>query len=272
MQLQMTMRKNQLVVAFFQQDIAWENPSENYARVESAFADALRGVAADILVAPETFSTGFSDRMALLAEPSEGESLCFARSMALRHDALFVASWPVREADGRIFNRLHLVRPDGSYDCYDKAHTFRMSSEASQLDRGSSKVVVSWRGWNIRPAVCYDLRFPKWLRNEPTPDAESPLAYDLMLLCANWPASRSQTWTTLLQARAIENEAYVLGVNRVGVDGLGIAYSGNSAAFDFRGRTLQECAPSSPQVALATLDLASLDNFRHHWPFYLDFD
>ena len=254
-------------VAFLQQDIVWENPKRNRSLVEEAFAD----IRADILIVPETFSTGFSDTMADYAEPPEGATLQWARSLAARKDALFVGTWTVRE-HGLVYNRLHYVYPDGSYGYYDKAHTFRMSSEASQLARGQRRVTFEWRGWRIKPAVCYDLRFPLWLRQATLGErnGEAVLDYDLLVVCANWPASRHEAWSTLLRARAIENLCYVAGVNRVGTDGVGIPYSGDSAVVDFRGNTVTACRPGEASVAVATLDREALQTFRQHWPFYLD--
>lgn len=260
------MMKEELTIACYQQDIAWEQPDVNRRMVEEAFASL--GCEADILVAPETFTTGFSDNMAAMAEEPEGETYRFAHRMARLHDALFVGTWTVKTGSGprRVVNRLHWVRPDGSYGYYDKGHTFRMSSEASQLERGTRRVIFEWRGWHIKPAVCYDLRFPKWLRNA------NPLDYDLLLLCANWPGSRHEAWSTLLRARAIENLCYVAGVNRVGTDGVGIPYAGYSAVVDYRGQDMAGCAPGQPAVFKATLSRDALDTFRQHWPFFLDFD
>ena len=223
----------------------------------------------DVLVVPETFTTGFGDHMARQAEAPEGATYRFALQMAQRYDALFVGTWTVKEA-GLVYNRLHFVYPDGRYETYDKAHTFRMSSEASQLERGRRRVTVEWRGWRIKPAVCYDLRFPIWLRN--TCDWD----YDLLLFCANWPGSRYEAWRTLLRARAIENLCYVAGCNRTGRDGTGIDYAGCSAIVDYKGLPIKEIDPclehSNEQVICAELSAAGLDRFREHWPFNLDFD
>lgn len=265
------MKKEHLHIALYQQDIVWENPDANYAKVERAFADAVEGDTVDLLVVPETFTTGFGDHMALQAEKPCGRTFDFAVAMARKYDAMFAGTWTVKE-EGVVYNRLHLVRPDGNYDYYDKAHTFRMSSEASQLGRGRRRVTAEWRGWRIRPAICYDLRFPVWLRN--TKDWD----YDLFLICANWPGSRHHAWTTLLKARAIENLCYVAGCNRAGTDGTGIPYAGCSAIMDFKGLVMCSAEPpekngdSMERVLKATLDAAKLDTFRQHWPFNLDFD
>lgn len=262
------MMKPELNLALFQQNIVWEAPAANRSVVEEQLRMLPSDV--DVLVLPETFSTGFGDNMASFAEQPEGPTLDFARQMASRHNLLFVATWVVRDLDGTVYNRLHWVSPDGNYGYYDKAHTFRMSSEAAQLGRGKACPTFDWQGWRIHPAICYDLRFPKWLRNRTTGD--DTLDYDLLLLCANWPASRILAWQTLLKARAIENISYVVGVNRVGIDGAGIPYSGCSMAVDFKGLPVAECMGASQQLLCCSLSASQLCNFRSQWPFYLDFD
>lgn len=242
-----------MVVTFYQQDIIWGDPKANRLRVEKVLAGSPKS---DLFVVPETFTTGFGDHMTQQAEPQDGPTLQWARRIAAQYDLLFVGTWVVREGD-HCFNRLHFVYPDGSFGTYDKGHTFRVSGEADIITRGTRRVVFEWRGWKIKPAICYDLRFPKWLRND-------HMDYDLLLVCANWPGSRHEAWTTLLKARAIENLCYVLGCNRCGTDETGIDYTGDSAIIDYKGFAL----PGTT----ATLDKEKLDTFREHWPFYLDFD
>lgn len=247
-----------MVITFYQQDIIWGDPEANRREVEEYASSA------DIFVVPETFTTGFGDHMAALAEPSKGPTLQWAQKMATKHNFLFVGTWIVREGD-QCYNRLHWIFPDGTFGTYDKGHTFRVSGEADQIARGTERKVFEHKGWRIKPAVCYDLRFPKWLRND-------NLDYDLLLVCANWPGSRHEAWTTLLKARAIENQCYVLGCNRSGVDGVGGKYSGNSALIDYKGFAMAEAEAGANQAVTAALDKDKLDTFRQHWPFYLDFD
>jgi predicted amidohydrolase len=247
-----------MVITLYQQDILWAQPDENRRRVEQTLAET----ECDLFVVPETFTTGFGDHMASLAEPPEGPTLQWARQMAARHNLLFVGTWIVQEG-GHCYNRLHWVYPDGTYGHYDKGHTFRVSGEADQISRGTERKVFEFKGWRIKPAVCYDLRFPKWLRND-------NMDYDLLLVCANWPGSRHEAWTTLLRARAIENLCYTVGCNRSGTDGADIPYSGNSAIVDYKGFPLHEA--TGEQCITATLDKKKLDIFRQHWPLYLDFD
>ena len=250
-----------MVITLYQQDIQWGEPEANRRKVEAV---ATASPKSDIFVVPETFTTGFGDHMASMAEEQEGTTLQWARRMAKEHDMLFVGTWIVRE-EGKCYNRLHWVYPDGSYGTYDKGHTFRVSGEADIISRGTERKVFEYKGWRIRPAVCYDLRFPKWLRND-------HLEYDLLLICANWPGSRHEAWTTLLKARAIENLCYVLGCNRSGIDGVGGNYTGNSAIIDYKGFSVAEAEPAANQTVTVTLDKDKLDAFRQKWPFYLDFD
>lgn len=248
-----------MVITLYQQDIRWHEPEENRRRAEAALAAAQES---DIFVVPETFTTGFGEGMADLAEEPDGPTLQWARRMAAQYNRLIVGTWIVRE-DDRCYNRMHWVRPDGSYGTYDKGHTFRVSGEYDVISRGTRREVFEWRGWRIKPAVCYDLRFPKWLRND-------NMDYDLLLVCANWPGSRHEAWTTLLKARAIENLCYTVGCNRCGLDGVGGSYSGNSAAIDYRGLPMAEC--TGEEAITVTLDKERLQTFRQHWPLYLDFD
>ncbi len=265
---------NNLNITIFQQNILWADPMGNRQRVETALEAA---DPTDIFVVPETFTTGFGDHMASLAEEQDGATLQWARKMAAKHDLLFVGTWVVAEG-GKVYNRLHWVYPDGSFGYYDKGHTFRVSGEADQINRGTQRKVFEWRGWKIKPAVCYDLRFPKWLRNDvecqkSDSDVETSdvrLNYDLLLVCANWPGSRHEAWTTLLKARAIENMCYVVGCNRSGTDGANIPYTGNSVIIDYKGFPLAEV--DGENMACGCIDKEKLETFREHWPFYLDFD
>ena len=266
-----------MVVTFYQQNIVWGDAEANRCKVEETLASlhspALPGTSliTDIFVVPETFTTGFGDHMASLAEEPKGPTLQWARQMAARHDLLFVGTWIVRKG-GKCFNRLHWVYPDGSYGFYDKAHTFRPSGEHDIISRGTRREVFEYKGWRIKPAVCYDLRFPKWIRNSTLNTEHLTLDYDLLLVCANWPGSRHEAWSTLLKARAIENLSYVIGCNRCGVDGVGGNYTGNSALIDYKGLPVAEAEAGADQVVTVTLDKEKLDTFRQHWPLYLDFD
>lgn len=279
---------NELNITFYQQNIVWGDAEANRHKVATTLTQSSNQAIrqSDIFVVPETFTTGFGDHMASLAEEQEGPTLQWARQIASKHNFLFVGTWIIREGD-RCYNRLHWVYPDGSVGHYDKAHTFRVSGEYDIISRGTRREVFEYKGWKIKPAVCYDLRFPKWLRNNVEfrkSNSEvaatcskfkiqnSKLQYDLLLVCANWPGSRHEAWTTLLKARAIENLSYVLGCNRSGVDGVGGNYTGNSALIDYKGFPLAEAVAGSDQLVTVTLDKEKLDRFREKWPLYLDFD
>jgi len=265
---------NNLNITIYQQDILWADPEGNRRKVENMLDEAHK---TDIFVVPETFTTGFGDHMATLAEEQEGPTLQWARKMAAKHDLLFVGTWVVADG-GKVYNRLHWVYPNGSFGHYDKGHTFRVSGEANQIARGTRREVFEWRGWTIKPAVCYDLRFPKWLRNDVechkmnlgNATSDMGLQYDILLVCANWPGSRHEAWTTLLRARAIENMCYVVGCNRSGTDGANIPYTGNSAIIDYKGFPMAEA--DGEHTANSCIDKEKLKTFREHWPFYLDFD
>ncbi|MBJ6143077.1 amidohydrolase [Hymenobacter sp. BT559] len=228
-------------VSLVQTDLHWHEPAANRAALTDQLAAALAGPGlTDLIVLPEMFTTGFSMAAAAQAEPAESATLAWLREQAARYDAVVTGSVMVAEG-GRYYNRLLWVRPDGSYSAYDKRHLFRMAGEHEVYTAGAGRLVEEWRGWRIQPLVCYDLRFPVWSRN---PSAEP---YDLLLYVANWPHARVHAWKVLLQARAIENLTYVAGVNRIGLDGLGVEYSGHTMLLDPRGDYLAQ-AGSMPTI------------------------
>ena len=186
--------------------------------------------ATDLVVLPETFVSGFSNEVDTLAEGMDGPSMQWLADQARALAAVVTGSLVIAE-DGKVFNRMVWMRPDGSFETYDKRHLFRMSGEHERYHPGASRLVVNLLGWRVLPQVCYDLRFPVWVRNRFDPESGTA-EYDLSLFIANWPAARRGPWCTLLQARAIENLCYVVGVNRVGRDGNGSDYAGDSAVID----------------------------------------
>ena len=248
-----------MVLTLLQQDIRWHAPATNRQRIEQLLQQA---PPSDLLLLPETFTTGFGGDMTATAEyPGEDTEQWLLR-MAREHDALVSGTWIVINGD-KAYNRMHWAMPDGTIGHYDKAHTFRPSIEHTLITPGSECPIIRFRGWNIRPAICYDLRFPRWLRND-------DLQYDLLLLPANWPTARRDAWTTLLKARAIENVAYVAGCNRCGIDPDNVEYAAPSAIIDFKGKVLQEA--TGEQLITAELSIDKLRDFRQRWPFHLDFD
>jgi len=251
-------------LSLVQTDLYWHDPVANRAALGQLLADSLTGPGlTDLIVLPEMFTTGFSMDTAQ-AEPVEGPTLAWLREQAARYNAVVTGSAMLTEG-GRYYNRLLWVRPDGSYSSYDKRHLFRMSGEHEVFTPGAERLVEEWRGWRIRPLVCYDLRFPVWSRNA----AAEP--YDILLYVANWPHARVHAWQTLLQARAIENLAYVVGVNRLGTDGLGHHYAGHSALLDMYGEYVAQ-AGNMQTVLTHTLQAAPLQAYREKMPFLQDAD
>jgi len=249
-----------LRVTLVQSEIAWEAPAANRHRL----AEHFRGLAGhtDLIVLPEMFSTGFSMEAEALAESMNGPTVGWMREEAAAMGCVITGSVIVRD-QGRHFNRLVWARPDGSLAHYDKRHLFRMAGEHAHYAAGGSRLTVELKGWRICPLICYDLRFPVWSRNRGD--------YDLLLYVANWPARRALAWSALLRARAIENLCYVAGVNRIGRDGNGASYAGDSVALDFLGRPLSS-EGGGDRVETAVLDLESLLAYRQSFPAHLDAD
>ncbi|MEO8808999.1 MAG: amidohydrolase [Rhodanobacter sp.] len=224
----------------------------------------------DLVVLPETFLSGFSNDTRSAAEEMQGEGVAWLRALATEVGAVVCGSLAIRD-EGTVYNRLFWARPDGSFAQYDKRHLFRMAGEHTRYGGGSERLIVELKGWRILPQVCYDLRFPVWLRNRRLASAGAGMEYDLALFVANWPAPRRQPWRTLLRARAIENLSYVVGVNRVGVDGNEILYAGDSAIIDPLGEPLLELG-SQEQVVTVALDPAPLLAHRERFPAWMDAD
>ena len=251
-----------LRVSLAQQELHWHDAAANRAQFEALLLP-LAG-RTDLVVLPETFTTGFSMEVARLGEPAGGPTTAWLRGLATRLDAAVTGSIITREGD-RYFNRLLWASPGGELRHYDKRHLFRMGGEHEHFTAGRSAWCIAWRGFNVCPLVCYDLRFPVFSRRR------AQLDYDLLLYVANWPAARADAWRQLLRARAIENQAYVVAVNRVGADGNDVAYRGDSAAVDFLGRTLAE-AGDLPLLFTVELARAPLEAFRERFPAHLDAD
>ncbi|MEK1940437.1 MAG: amidohydrolase [Pseudomonas sp.] len=249
-----------LKLALVQTTLAWHDPAANFAHFERLLEQA-RG--ADLIVLPEMFTTGFSMESELLAEPEEGATYAWLRQQAKRLDAVITGSVIIQAVDGSHRNRLLWARADGEVLHYDKRHLFRMAGEHKHYSPGERQVQMELHGWRIRPLICYDLRFPVWSRD--------PHDTDLLLYTANWPAARRLHWNRLLPARAIENLCYVVAVNRVGSDGKGHPYSGDSQVLDFQGEPLLE-AGAADGVFSVTLKAADLAAYRERFPAYLDAD
>jgi omega-amidase len=236
------------------------------------YADLVRSQAgtSDLYLLPEMFLTGFTNETGSQSDTMDGQGLEWMRSLASEVGAVITGSLVIREKEHHL-NRLLWVRPDGSFEYYDKRHLFRMAGEQHHYAAGKAKLTVELNGWRIRPLVCYDLRFPIWSRNEHDAQAAGGMAYDLVLFVANWPAPRRQAWCSLLRARAIENLAYCAGVNRVGTDGNAIAYAGDSAVIDPYGSALVDTGDQQ-QVVTVHLDPGLLLAHRERFPAWMDAD
>jgi predicted amidohydrolase len=249
-----------LRVTLVQTELQWQDPAGNRHRLAAHFRGLLGHT--DLVVLPEMFSTGFSMDAAALAEDMDGPTVGWMREEAAALGCVVTGSLIVREA-GHCRNRLIWARPDGTVEHYDKRHLFRVAGEQDHYAAGTRRLVVDLKGWRVCPMICYDLRFPVWSRNRDD--------YDLLLYVANWPQRRAHAWSTLLRARAIENLSYVVGVNRIGKDGNGASYSGDSVALDYLGQPLSS-EGGGDRVETAVLDLESLQSYRASFPAHLDAD
>jgi predicted amidohydrolase len=253
--------ESQLSVTIIQSQLIWENPVANRellaAKIEAISEET------HLIVLPEMFTTGFSMNAKVLAEEQEGVTLKWMQQQARLKEAAITGSIIVTQ-DGNFYNRLFFVFPDGSYDYYDKKHTFTLAGEHRIYTAGNQKLLVNYQGWKICPLICYDLRFPVWARN--TED------YELLIYVANWPQKRINAWDTLLQARAIENMSYCIGVNRVGLDGNGHEYSGHSAAYNVLGEPLLTNTPEAEFVETIALSKEQLKTIRKQLQFLNDRD
>jgi omega-amidase len=256
-------------LSILQTKLSWENPSANREMFSQKLAP-LRGHT-DIIVLPEMFTTGFSMNAAALAEPMEGPTVQWLETTAKNLGAAVVGSFICVE-NGRFYNRLVFMRPDGNFDFYDKKHLFTLAGEQAHFSPGKKRLTLEWKGWRICPLICYDLRFPVWSRNTPGSLANGlqPL-YDLLIYVANWPARRAHHWRGLLNARAIENQAFVAGVNICGSDGNGLEYTGDSAVIDFSGQPLAQIS-GGEGLFTAELSLEDLGHYRQQLPFLQDAD
>lgn len=257
-----------LRVSLVQGDTLWHAPDANRAMYR-AQALPLKGLT-DLVVLPETFTSGFSNEAIAEAEGMDGPTIPWMRALATELDAAVTGSVQIND-HGRVYNRMLFVEPDGHLRHYDKRHLFRMAREHERYAPGRERISFDYRGWRICPLVCYDLRFPVFCRNRHGHDTPGGFDYDLLLFVANWPAPRRHAWRSLLVARAIENLACVVGVNRVGTDGNEVPYAGDSMAIDHLGRTVLDLG-ERPLVATASFSGADLAAHRERFPAQLDAD
>jgi len=273
-----------LTITTIQTNLAWENKAANLQVLERKMNELDQKT--EIIVLPEMFSTGFSMNPKILAEAMDGETIEWMKTIASKNKIILTGSLIIRE-DDQYFNRLVWMLPNGQFGYYDKRHLFAYGEEDKHYTAGNKRLIASVKGWKINLQVCYDLRFPVWARNrllqtgqvadESHITAETQAVggikpeYDILIYVANWPERRSHAWKTLLCARAIENQSYVIGVNRVGRDGNNINYSGNSLVIDPLGEVLYHM-PDEEDIFTITLQKEDLQEVRSKFPFWKDAD
>jgi omega-amidase len=253
-----------LSFTLIQTHLHWEDKAANLAMLEQKIMGIREKT--EIVVLPEMFSTGFSMQPAKLAEDMNGETVNWMKKIAAAKKIILTGSVIIEE-DGHFFNRLLWVQPDGKLGYYDKRHRFAFAGEDNEYTAGNKRTIAQVKGWKINLQVCYDLRFPVWARQHTTNAPE----YDVLLYVANWPERRVHAWKTLLTARAIENQCYVVGVNRVGDDGNGIHHNGESMVIDPMGSVLYQKAETE-DIYTITLEQESLQQVREKFPFWKDAD
>ncbi len=257
-----------LTVALVQTYQFWENKQANFTHLEKHFNQALIGKEIDLVLLPEMFNTGFSMNTKTLAETEDGESILWLQNWAQKMKTHIGASLIV-EDNGHYFNRFVIVNETGICATYNKRHLFRMANENQSFTAGKQREVFSLKGWNLMLQVCYDLRFPVFSRNR-TINGEKE--YDALIYLANWPEKRANIWKTLLQARAIENQTFCIGLNRVGTDGNQINYAGNTMMVDPWGNTAYHAAPNREEISILRLKKSILNDIKESFPAFLDAD
>lgn len=246
----------ELHVTWIQANLVWENTLQNIANFEQKLQEIEQ---ADVVFLPEMFSTGFSMQPHKYAEEMDGSTVNWMRNMSAKFNFVLAGSLIIKNDKNEYVNRLIWTQPDGKIEFYDKRHLFSYAGEHKHYSSGNKRKLFTYKGWNILPQICFDLRFPVWSRND--------LDYDFAFYVANWPEKRSFAWKQLLVARAIENQAYVLGVNRVGLDGNGIPHSGNSVMLDALGEEMSASAPHKEAISSATLNKEKLNAVRERFRF-----
>lgn len=247
-------------IALFQTSLAWEDSASNRTFIEEYFMG--EDASFDLFVLPEMFSSGFTMNPQNVAETMNGETISWMKSLALKKDCAICGSLVILD-NNNFYNRFIFVHPNGEIDYYDKRHLFSLAGEEKVYTKGTSKVIIAYKGWRICPQICYDLRFPAFSRNQEN--------YDLLLFVANWPKVRIQAWDALLKARAIENLCYTIGVNRVGFDANNHEYNGHSQVLDELGNIVLN-ATDDLGVFITDLDKNKMIETRQKLNFLNDKD
>ena len=252
-----------LFITTIQTHLFWEDVDANISHFDEKISAITSHT--DIIVLPEMFTTGFTMKPEQLAEEHGGKGLQWMIHKAKEKNCVIVGSISVKE-NALFYNRLYWVNADGTYQQYNKRHLFRMGNEHEYYTAGEQKIIINYKGWKICPLVCYDLRFPVWSRNTKNN------AYDVLIYVANWPEVRSFPWKQLLIARAIENQSYVVGVNRIGVDGNEIQYSGDSCVLNPKGELISKTLVSKDVIETVTISSSYIKEFRIAFPVLMDGD
>ena len=253
--------KDLLKAAIIQSNLVWENPVQNRINFNQKIESISEAL--DLIVLPEMFTSGFTMNAKTVAETMQGETVNWMLALAKRKAAAIVGSLVIEE-NGKYYNRLLFVKPEGIIEYYNKRHTFTLAGEHKVYEAGKEQKNISYKGWSIATLVCYDLRFPVWARN--TND------YDVVLYVANWPKPRIAAWDALLKARAIENMSYCIGVNRVGLDATNHEYPGHSAVYDVLGEKISDLKPNKEGVDVVELSKKHIEKNRRHLGFLNDRD
>lgn len=250
-----------LRICLVQTSLIWEDPSANLEML-SAKLDSI-DTNPDLVVLPEMFSTGFSMKPEFFAEPMSGSSVNWLKTQSAKLDCVVTGSLIIQE-NGKYYNRLIWMRPDGTFNHYDKRHLFSLAGEENHYAPGANRLVVNLKCFRIMPLICYDLRFPVWSRND--------LNYDLAIYVANWPERRSFFWSQLLIARAIENQSFVIGVNRVGEDGNGISHTGDSICLGPLGNSMAQAEPGVEEIIFCEITKTEIESVQNKFKFLNDRD
>lgn len=256
-----------LTITTIQTNLYWQDKISNRTMLENKITSL--SAKTEIVILPEMFSTGFSMQPQTYAETMEGETIQWMKRVSAENGIVLTGSLIIEE-EGKFYNRLIWMLPNGELGYYNKRHLFAFASEHESYTPGNKRLIASVKGWKINLQVCYDLRFPVWARQQIDAETKQP-EYDVMINVANWPAKRSHAWKTLLCARAIENQCYVVGVNRVGTDGNNVYHSGNSLVIDPLGEVLYHMADEEDVFSI-TLDKEKLEAVRTKFPFLNDAD
>lgn len=254
-------RLERLNITTIQTELYWEDKTKNIQKLEMLISESSKD--SHLIILPEMFTTGFSMHPENLAETEDGSTVQWMKNVAGQKDVVLTGSI-IAKHDNKYFNRLYVVHPDKTVEYYDKRHLFRMGEENEHYSAGQKRLVFHIGNWRICPLICYDLRFPVWSRNTN--------GYDLLFYVANWPESRRNVWRNLLVARALENQAYVAGVNRIGKDGQNITYAGDTCVIDPKGNIMSDTSPYNESVETNSLSYSELERFREKFPVALDAD